>query len=392
MPPVKHAVLGASSAERWLACPGSVRMSEGLPNLTTMYAQEGTAAHALAERCLNKTLEPEVWLGAEVEGVEVTEEMCQAVQVYLDYVHGLRLKGRRVWLETQFDLSDMDPPAEMFGTADCVAWAPQERLLEVVDYKHGQGVAVDAVGNPQVRYYALGACLRHRVVPKKIRTTIVQPRAHHPDGIIRSDELTWGELVRFKREVLFPGAERTLLPDAPLVPGDHCRFCPALARCPAQLGHAIEQAQLEFDIDEPEPTAELPVPQLLTGEQMLRVLALRPRLQAWLDAVYAYAHAEAEAGGDVPGWKLVAKRATRRWADDAKVVHWLDLNTDLRDEEVYTRKLVSPAQVEKLLKGTGLELPAELVVKWSSGTNLVPETNTAPPVKMLTAAEEFADL
>ena len=381
MPPTKHATLGASSSERWMACPGSIRLSEGMPNSSSSYAPEGTAAHALAERALRKGLDPDVWLDTEIEEVLVTEEMCGAVRVFVDFVRREAAGEKELMLEQRFDLSPLSPPAPMFGTSDAVIWNPKSRLLHVIDYKHGQGVAVAAIENTQLRYYALGAVIALQKQPRRIRMTIVQPRAAHADGIIRSDEIGFKELVLFKQS-LFAAAVRTQDPDAPLVTGDHCRFCPALAVCPAQKAKAVEIAQSEFDVL---PIDGPPLPAQLTPEQLGKVLEVAPMIEDWIKAVRNHVSGIIDSGAQVEGWKLVPKRANRKWADEEYATGYLE---EALGGDAYTQKLISPAQAEKALKKIGSKLDDSLVVKESSGTNLVPDTDPRPALAP-SATEEF---
>lgn len=193
------------------------------------YMEEGTAAHALGELCLRKDVSPETYVGTTLEGVEVTEEMAEAVAVYTHYcgADDKWVEGT-VWIEHRFNLADLKPPAPMYGTADFVAYDPATRELEVVDLKFGRGVVVEVAGNPQLRYYALGAALslKGRYPIEYVKSTVVQPRAGHPDGPVRSEVIPILELLDWSAD-LFAAARATLAPNAPLVAGRQCRFCPA---------------------------------------------------------------------------------------------------------------------------------------------------------------------
>jgi hypothetical protein len=383
MPPGQHSELGASSSDRWMNCPGSVALSRGLPDSTSSYATEGTAAHDLSERALRTGLDCLVWLDTEIpvagQHVLVTEEMAEAAQVYVDYVRGRVETGAELLIEQKFDLGKLNPPGPMFGTADAVLWWPKTRTLEICDYKHGQGVVVEAVENSQFAYYALGAVLKLGKKPKLIRMTVAQPRAYHPAGPVRSHEFTYEQLVDFKRE-LFARAELAMQDNAPLAAGDHCRWCKVAAKCPERLRVASELAQSEFGV---EVAVAPPKPELLTTEQLVGILQHKDAIEKWLEEVYSYAFKALERGEELPGYKLVDKRSSRKWKDEEEAERVVG---NLLGEEAYTRKFVSPAQAEKLLKGFSTKLPERLVEKVSSGKKLAPDSD--PRTAKLPAAQE----
>ena len=238
----RHARLGASGAHRWMNCPGSIRMAEGLPQTTSTYAQEGSAAHVVAEECLKKDKDADELLGDEVEGVLVTEEMARSVQRYLDYVRE-RSEGCEVHIEETFSLKKLNPPDDMFGTADAAFL--KDGKFTVIDYKHGAGVAVDIKGNAQLRYYALAALLTLGYSADEIEMVIIQPRAWHADGPIRSETISASELKEWG-EVLMSAAWATLDFDPPLAAGDWCRWCPAGAVCPEVKNQSLRSAQVDF--------------------------------------------------------------------------------------------------------------------------------------------------
>lgn len=399
---MKHARLSASSSERWMNCAGSVRLSEGIRRQETEFTIEGTAAHMVAARCLNAGADAEALVGlilkvrvesgdgVDLVPVEVTEEMAESVQVYLDYV-------RRQWpfdadaegfVEVEISLADAKPPEPMYGTTDFAGWDAGEKHLEIVDFKHGAGVAVDATENSQLTYYALGTVLALRVKPKTITTTIVQPRGRHPDGIIRSHTFGWEELKEFKEE-LFERARATQDPNAPLHAGEWCRFCPAMPVCPELQKQTTAVVQRDLTDIYPGERSGLPAPEALSPEQVKEVLDKSSMIKGWLRAVEDYVHGILSAGGEFPGYKLVEKRSYRRWKDEDAVVEWAHQTIE-PGYDLYTHKLRSPAQMEKLLKEAGVEgtLPEELVDKSSSGYNVVPDDHPKPAAK-LSAGEAF---
>ena len=256
----KHARLGASGAHRWMKCPGSIRMAEGLAERTSSYAQEGSAAHAVAEECLQKDKDADELIGKKVEGVLVTEEMANAVQRYLDYVRE-RSGGCELLVEQTFTLDRLSPPEPMFGTADATFF--KDGTLTVVDYKHGAGVAVEIKGNAQLRYYGLAAMTSLGYPATSIEMVIVQPRARHVDGLIRTETITATALMAWARE-LMDAADAALEPDAPLVAGSWCRWCDASPVCPELQEQALRSAQVDFadTVETMPPVERMSLPQL----------------------------------------------------------------------------------------------------------------------------------
>jgi hypothetical protein len=369
----KHARLSASGMYRWAACPGSVRLSASAPpGAPSRYAAEGTAAHEVAAFCLATKKNAAALLGRVIAGFTVDEEMAEAVQVYLDAVRAAQ------------------------GSAE-------PGVLIVFDYKHGRGVPVEVYKNLQLVYYAFGALYTVPKVPKTkprlflehrfdleklrpdfggtcdaiyhpggalhtIRLVVVQPRCGHADGPVRAWQMPLTELLDFHGDLL-AAARRADDPNAPLVPGDHCKFCPAAAICPAleQRSHAL--TTMDFS-DLTAPTYE--------PAKLAAALAMIPELETRIEAVRKLAYAELTAGRSVPGWKLVQKRATRKWRDEDGAA------AVLRDiEGIYTEpKLKSPAQIETLLGGKKRAslLIGDHVIAESSGTALAPESDPRPAV------------
>lgn len=372
-----HAALGASNAARWINCAGSVKAEEGRPDPGSKFAAEGTAAHALAEMAITRGRSARTWIGDGLGEVPVTEEMCDAVQVYVDLVAHLREQLDWSVVEQKFDLSPLKPPAPMFGTADFAGG--KGPLLVVADLKFGRGVTVSAEDNHQLRYYALGAwvdlALRDRAAAdavEVVRVYICQPRVLDEEGepLVTSSDIPIADLRAWARMML-DAAKATQEPDAPRVAGDWCKFCKAKVDCPTFRGVALAVAQVEFaDIAEA-PLSPPPV-EGLTPEQVSAILSAKGVLEDWLKAVEAKAFADLEEGTAVPGWALKPKRVTRKWSSESAVVAWLE-DAGAEEEDYTERKLRNPAQIEKLV-GKG-KIPGELVVAESSGLTLCRDTD-----------------
>lgn len=274
---------------------------------------------------------------------------------------------------------------------------PKPGLLEVVDFKYGQGTLVEVKGNSQLMYYALGAVVASNQIPARIRITVIQPRAPHPDGIIRSWVFEYAELKAFKN-ILFASAAASMEDDAPLTPGDWCKFCPALAICPAQHQRAQDVARTEFsamvplsddvllEVGEEQPA--LPAPEALTLGDLQEVMAAAPVYDAWIAAVRSHVRDLTEAGEET-GYKLVPKRGRRLWKDED--VAERALVSALGEDAYAPRKLLSVTQAEKAARAATAMLPPDMWEMVSSGTNLVPLSDPRealpPPVK---AADDFA--
>ena len=377
----QHSTLSASSSHRWLACPGSVAAVRGMPHRDTVYAAEGTAAHLLAARCLTTSKNSREFIGSVIpvgsNEFRVTEEMADAVQMYLDVIREDIAKagpGADLYIEHRFNLDHLYPG--MYGTNDALL-AQQFGVLRVYDYKHGAGVSVDVIDNPQLMYYALGAIKDG--IYEDVELVIVQPRADHPDGPVRRQMLSVGELTRWADEVLVPGAEAASDPNAPLRTGEHCRFCDALAVCPAQQEQALTVARQVFEA-QPKP---LPPPEALPEITLHRVLMVSNQVTAWLASVRDYARGLLESGEAAPediGFKLVNGRLTRSWADEDSAAAAIEA----AGIDPFNHKLKSPAAIEKELTGSPAFGSISQLIKSERGVQMVPLSDKRAAVNPLT--------
>lgn len=326
-----HARLSPSAAKRWMSCPGSVREEAKFPDTSSAFADEGTAAHELAQHCLEKATDADAYVGCYVNlteskpvnpkplggrSIAVDEEMAEGVQVYLDHVRGIMSSATEWEVEKRVDLSSV--PGMEGGTADFLAFDEESGVLHVVDLKYGRGVGVEVEGNPQLLCYGLGALTLYgnrRVA--ELHLHIVQPRAPHPGGPVR----TWvADPLDFHmfRTSLHVAAGRTLEPDAPLAAGDWCKFCKAAAVCPVLREKALQVAKAEFG--EVGDGIQLPQPASMTPDQLGALLEEVTLVSDWAKRVLDHAHQEASHGRIPTGFKLVAKRATRKWCSEEEAL------------------------------------------------------------------------
>lgn len=373
-----HAKLSPSSAERWIACPPSVKLSERFPDTTTSYAEEGTTAHLVAEISIRKALGllTEQEAATRMEEAELslyyTKDMPGNLEPYVDYVVSHAAEADFVGLEERLDIGEWVPGG--YGTSDAVIIKGD--LLEVVDLKYGQGVPVSATGNPQFRLYGLGAVNEwFMLYPfSKVRCTVIQPRLDS----ISSEELKVPELLDWAERVLKPAALLAEKGEGEYRSGDHCRWCKAKAVCRRRAEDNMALARYEF--------AE---PALLTNEDIADVLSAAGELKAWVSDVEAYALDQAlNHGASFHGYKLVEGRSLRQLTDEDSAVRIL-LENGVAEDALYTRSLVGIPAMEKLVGKRRLaELLKDHIVKPQGKPTLVRDTDKRPALNSTEAAAQ----
>ena len=354
-------IVGGSSAARVINCPGSVVLVQKMPpKPSSEYADKGTLLHDAISLILDGKETIDSVIGMQYEGHVLTEDLRDEKLVpalaALDEIDPG--KTMEYMVETKVNFGDMLPG--VFGSADMLGRLGDRAV--VLDWKFGDGVAVSAEENYQGMFYAAAAmrtkgCEWIFEGAKKLEIIIVQPPS------VKRWATTFERLKQFERQLLL-AVKHSSEPDAPIVTGSHCRWCAAKPICPQMTGavtRAVKQSLQAID------------PQNL-GEYLEKA----DMLEGWIADLRKLAFDMLENDVKVPGYKLVAKRATRQWSDEQAAADALELVLDA--DSVYTKKLVSPAQAEKLLKKVKQELPADLVVSVSSGSTLAPESDPRPAV------------
>lgn len=358
-----------------MVCPGSVVLSEGMPERTSAFAEEGTEAHALAERLLTES---------ELRATD-DPRMVEYVSIYVDHVLSLADppsgEPTNLHIEQRVKVND-----EVYGTADAVVWQPMQKHLHVCDLKYGAGVAVEVHGNLQLKIYALATLLTFGYPAEQVTATIVQPRCPHSDGPVRSITFDVVDLLDFHADLEdavervrdAQGMDIEVWPAEMLAPSEKgCRWCLASPKCPKLKSKAQELAKRVFAKDAPYDAAEL-----------AETLDYLPILEGWIKNVREFAYEEAERGSAIPNWKLVEKRATRKWRDEGAAEARV---AALLGEAAYEpASIKTPAAIEKLLPKDQRALLDELCVKESSGHTLVHESDKRPAIKV-DAASAFAN-
>lgn len=374
MPPKGHALLSASSSERWLHCPPSARLCESYDDNGSDYAAEGTDAHTLCEYKLRQVLAMEAedptenlaWFNEEMAdcatgyATYVLEQVEAAKQTCVDPV---------VMIEQRVDFSRW--VASGFGTADCLIIA--DGTLKIIDYKHGRGIMVDSTENPQMQCYALGALELFDGIYDidTVRMTIYQPRRDN----ISTYELSKDELYHWADEVLKPTADLAFAGDGNFLCGEWCGFCKAKHDCRARADANMELARYDFKL-----------PPLLTDEDIEDILSKVDDLVAWAADIKEYALQQAISGKDWTGYKLVEGRSNRRYTNETVVANAVSR----AGFDPYERKILGITAMQKLLgKSRFDELLATYIEKPQGKPTLVPESDKRPA--MNTAKNDFME-
>ncbi|MDD3218123.1 MAG: DUF2800 domain-containing protein [Lachnospiraceae bacterium] len=363
MPPNGHAILSASSSNRWLHCPPSARLGESYEDKGSDYAAEGTDAHSLCEYKLRKALGQKAknptkqlsWYSEEMEdcatgyAAYILEQVEAAKQTCADPV---------VLIEQRVDFSRW--VEQGFGTADCIVIA--DGTLRICDYKHGLGILVSAEDNPQMKCYALGALeLFDNIYDvDTVSMTIYQPRRQN----ISTFEISKDELYRWAEEVLKPTAALAFAGDGNYLCGEWCGFCKAKHECRARAEANLSLAQHDFKL-----------PPLLTDTEIEVILSRVDELVAWASDIKEYALQQAVSGKEWNGWKLVEGRSNRKYTNEAAVIQAVSE----AGFDPYEKKLLGITALQKLLGKTRFdELLTGFIEKPQGKPTLVPESDKRP--------------
>lgn len=410
MPPTKHALLGASSAHRWLNCPPSARLTENMPEDESPYAAAGALAHEIAElKARNYFVEPlsKRTYNARLKKLQASEHydpgMDGATDDYLEHLKARAMSypaAPSVALEVQVDFSDAVP--EGFGTADCVMIG--SGVLDVIDYKNGAGVIVEAENNPQMMLYAWGALRLYQPIfgdtIKTVHMSIVQPNA----GGVREWECSVQDLTYWAHSTASPRALQAHEGKGEFNPGDWCRFCRAKAQCSARAAKMLELEPLVGG--EPEGRMDASnfvewemaeaggqrVPPILSDDEIGDILTRARDIAAWVKDLEAYTLKASLEGRHIAGWKAVEGRGTREWCGGADAAFSALRANGIDEALLYERKPVSVAGLEKALgKKAFAEAADGLWAKSRGKPTLVPESDKREPYNAAAAAFEVVE-
>lgn len=364
--PSDHSPLGASGSYRWMECPGSVGLSQGCVDEGEDYTLLGSAAHELAETCLENQI-PEAWVkvGEEMSnGIEVDNDMADAVQTYLDaLVECGKPSGSEVMVEYKFHCPHIHK--YFWGMSDYTLIDHDARTLHVWDYKNGAGIIIEVPHNPQIMYYACGVLesLDLWKAVDRVVLHIAQPRGFHYDGPIREWETTTKDLKTWLYDTLVPAMDHALV-SHDTASGEHCRFCPVRGYACPQIIEDMDE--LEKLMDEIESKGA----DKLTGDQVGRFLNLFDVAKIIGKAAGRTAYARMEGGHKIPGRKLTKARSNREFKSGASA----EAKKKWGSKAMSKPKLLTPTQMEKLPGGS--DFNARWAFKPDKGLTAVREDDT----------------
>lgn len=338
-----HAILSPSSAKRWIHCTPSALLAEEAGSKSSVYAEEGTLAHEIAEHALtqylNGSYDPIIDESLPIKDEHLKNtlfsiDMANYIREYCNFVigEGYEMQKQdgvcRTYLERRVDITDFAP--DSFGSVDVTLVS--DKTIHIIDLKYGAGVKVFADHNEQMMMYALGV-LKSAVSDRitKIRMTIAQVRLDHYDTF----EMSKKDLLAWADKVLKPAAKMAIRGAGKQVIGSWCGFCPVKAQCRAQRDAILA----DFD--------EKPEPLLLSDEEVTDLISKIDLYKSWIESVNKYVYDRAIQGYKWEGYKLVAGRTNRVIKDEAKIRQAL-LNEFLEDE-VLNIKLKGIGDLEKLV-------------------------------------------
>lgn len=363
--PSQHAVLSASSSNRWIHCTPSARLEERVPEQASIYAAEGTVAHAKAEKKLTNWKE-----GHPRRKVKCEDgEMDEATTAYRDYVVEVfneekkKCAGTELYVEVQLDLTPWIPDG--FGTADAIVVS--DDTLHVIDLKYGKGVPVDAPHNSQLMLYGAGALNQFEMYFDfdQIKLHIFQPRLDH----ISTYDMYVDDLTTWLAMVVKPSADMAWKGEGKQKPGEWCRFCKVKGNCKARAEQIKQMNERYKQLDA----------MLLTDEEVAQILPMLPDVKAWTKDIEEFALSQALNGTHYEGYKVVEGTSRRKIVKPDEVMGLLAKEGYKDTEYMKAPELKTITALEKLVgKKHFSEITEGCIEKPQGKPVLVPVTDKRP--------------
>lgn len=375
-----HLPFGGSTAARTLGCPGWHKKSENLPKRPAGAAAiEGSMHHKVQEKCQRQGLAPESCIG-----LEYTED--ETVRVFgeddLDLSNITYNATNKLLDNYDIEQMEIEPFVQLIdgkagGSIDLLCLSADEKTLLVLDYKFGKTV-VAIEGNAQLLSYAASAQADASTVDlfekvEKIVIAIVQPQRK---GVVFEETLTPAELEEFRAKYAL-AISTAGAPKPAVTPGPHCSYCPAEAYCDVKRLNVVASNLLGKE--------EL--------SQLQSAADVVAETKAWVKAVEEEMYLQMSRGVPLTGWKVVNKRATRKWIDGAVALKALMKGRKFKKADLHETKFRTPAQIEKIVKKAKVDIDlTSFIESVSSGTTIAPESSDAEAVIVSDVQGHLADM
>lgn len=411
---MEHSPVGPSSGDRWIHCPGSVKATEGMPDISSEYAKEGNFAHYITELArkekndaieyIDRTSEGTPWMKDNGEPFVCDREMVTAVQDFLDYCDQFGEGDSFIELRVTYDAWIENG----WGTSDHILIIDDNKTCYVIDFKYGKGIQINAKGNTQLKLYALGVFQDWGELYEidKFVCIISQPRLNHRDQW----EISTEKLLKWADDVVEPAGERVYSDDPEYKAGAWCRWCKIKGVCSERATMVREQVMLgvddlddlDMEADELEQTLSNPI--VMSDDQLGEAAAMLEEIKAWCKDLEKTLEQRVTAGheiwsnydedGEPECWKIVTGRSNRQWRAEADAEAALK-RARLKVGKMYNRKLISPTQAEAVLGKDHLIFRPDadgntIVVKPQGKPVLVRGEDTREPYRV--ATDELEDL
>jgi hypothetical protein len=320
------------------------------PKPSSTFADRGTLLHDAISQILDTNADV---INMKYNDHILTQELYdEKIVPALAFLDEINVDGSLEYVvESRVRFGDLLPG--VFGSADLLGRIGDRAI--VLDWKFGDGVVVDAVENEQGMFYAAAAMHTSGVEwvfkdADEIEIIIVQP------PVMRRWVTTPARIKQFEAE-LVAAVKQSQKNDAAFNAGDHCRWCAAKPVCPKMTGEVDRFMKTSL--------------QTIDATQIGHYLQQADQIEDFIKSVREMAFTMLENDVPVSGYKLVAKRGTRQWANEDDAIKFLG-------DKAFESKLISVAQAEKLVGKKNF--PQELAVSVSSGNTLANEDDPRPAI------------
>lgn len=329
--PSPHSTFSPSSTERWMACPYSINATRGIPEQTSIWAEEGTLAHSVCEALFAEefymipfpnTLKMEM-MKWETKTPGTYQEMMDCARQYVDcityWLQNEDIVGKVLWYGLEKGVP-IFPEDGCFGTADCLIIG--EKASVIIDYKHGKGKNVSA-DSPQLKTYAAGIFVHITDMPEdyKFISVVSQPRT---DICPKVAEFNITEISHHLNEIS-AAIDESEKPNQQPIEGNHCHWCPARRpkdpkqMCPVYAQKAISVAEEDFGkflADMNASIAKVGDANPKRDAALIKVISLLPLMQQIAKDGMDEFLMRIEKGENIAGLRLIDKQGNREWIHD----------------------------------------------------------------------------